>query len=299
MRMSWLLLSFLGRFSFASCNILDSHFGHAHFKSAYSQTFFYNLFIIILLPVYYMMWDVLPLRLELLPWVAIGGLAFFIYVIPYLQALKIADASTVVSLFTLGRAFVPPLAWLAIGETLTVPEILGFFIVLAGSLWHAYEPGKTNFNMRLIALMMFSGLMIAIYSICSKRIFEEIGFTSGFFYFFLADCLICLSLLFNARLRPELIEVTKSFPKIAPGYSLVVMFSLLGNFFIFAAISLTKVSYVTMTAQFQALIALLLSFAAGKIGFLQNRESLSKEAVRQKLIGFFIMAAGMAIALGF
>jgi drug/metabolite transporter (DMT)-like permease len=297
--MNWLLLSFLGRISFAICNILDSHFGHANFKSAYSQTFFYNLFILALLPIYYLIWGVNPITLDLLPWIAVGGLTFFIYVIPYLQALKIADASTVVSLFTLGRAFVPPLAWLAINETLTPPEIVGFIIVLGGALWHAYEPGKANLNMRLITLMLLSGLMIAIYSICSKKIFEEIGFQSGVFYFFLADSLICLCLLANSRLRPELIEATKSFRKIAPGYSLVVIFSLLGNIFIFGAISLTKVSHVTMTAQFQALIALLLSFLVGKLGFLQNKESLTKVAIRQKLIGFVIMAAGMAVALEF
>lgn len=297
--MGWLLLSLLGRISFASCNILDSHFRHANFKSAYSQTFFFNLFLLILLPSYYLIWGVNSITAELLPWIVVGGFAHFIYVIPYLQALKIADASTVVSLFTLGRAFVPPLAWLAINETLTPPEIVGFFIVLAGSLWHAYEPGKANINARLIVLMTLSGLMIAVYSICSKKIFDGIGFASGVFYFFSVNFLCCLSLLANPRLRPELVEAAKSFPKVAPGYSLVVLFSLLGNIFIFGAISLTKVSYVTMTAQFQAPIALCLSLVIGKLGLLKHRESLTKEAVLQKLMGFLMMAVGMVVALRF
>jgi drug/metabolite transporter (DMT)-like permease len=297
--MSWLLLSFLGRIAFAVCNILDSHFRHANFKSAYSQTFFFNLFFLALLPIYYLIWGVDPISFKLLPWILVGGLAFFAYVIPYLEALKIADASTVVSLFTVGRAFVPPLAWLAINETLTVPETLGFFIVLGGALWHAYQPGKAKLDSKLILLMLLSGLMIAVYSICSKKIFEEVGFSSGVFYFFLVDLIISISLLASPRLRPELIEAAKSFPKVAFSYSPVVLFSLLGNIFVFGAISLTKVSYVTMTAQFQALIALLLSFVVGKFGFMKNKESLSKEAVMQKVIGFVIMAIGMAVALEF
>jgi hypothetical protein len=76
-----------------------------------------------------------------------------------------------------------------------------------------------------------------------------------------------------------------------------VFFALIGHSLSFYAISLTKVTYVAMTAQFQAIFTLLISYFGREIGFLKHNESLNRKDVIQKLVGFCIMAIGMIVAL--
>jgi hypothetical protein len=52
-----------------------------------------------------------------------------------------------------------------------------------------------------------------------------------------------------------------------------------------------------MTAQFQAPLALLISYLGRNLIFFKHNESMSRDDMFRKLVGFLIMALGMAWAL--
>lgn len=238
--MIWLFYALLSRACFAVCNLIDGHFTTGKLASPYGRMVLFNIFTLFLLPIAYFSFHIKPLPYHLYPWVLASGTTFFLYVIPYLKALKISDTSTVVSLFTLARIFVPFLAYFIVGETLSPPEILGFIIVVLGALWHAYEPHKAKLNFQLILQMTLCGVLMAGYCVFSKRIFNEIHWIDGLFYIYGVAACSAFSLLLDPRLRPEIIETIKAFPPVATSYSLVVAFAFLANIFNFWTIAITK-----------------------------------------------------------
>jgi drug/metabolite transporter (DMT)-like permease len=293
----WLLIAGLGRLSFSICNILDGHFRVGVFKDSFCQTFYFSIYTAILVVVFYIFHPVEFLPSDLMPWTILAGLCLALHGIPYLSALRSSDTSTVVSLFTLGRILVPILAVFIVNESLSWNELCGFVITIFGALWHAYQPKNSRINKDLILKMTLAGMMIALFSVCSKRLFNDVPILTALFHIYFFDAIFGLSLILIPRFRPNIILTLKESKRIFIPYSIAVFFVLMGHTLSFYAISLTKVTYVAMTAQFQALLTLLISYLGRGLGFLKHNESFNKKDVIQKLVGFFIMAVGMGVAL--
>jgi len=295
--MLWLFYALISRTCYAICNLLDAHFTSGEIRDPFSRIFLFNLYLLILLVVAFFVFNFSLPPAHLVPWIIACGASFFFYIIPYLKALQISDTSTVVSLFTISRVVVPFLAYIFIGEVLTTNEIIGFVVVLAGSLWHAYEPKKARINSKLVCLMALCGFLIAAYSTFAKPVFTELHWIDGLFYVYLTSILFSFSILLVPSLRPEIVSSIKYFPKYVLPYSPIIFFSMLANATHFFAIALTKVTYATMVGQFQAFFVLVLSTLAAKLGYIRIQEDLSPRAVAQKISGFVVMALGMWIAL--
>lgn len=289
--MSWLVIACLSRLSFATCNILDAHFRINHFKNSFCQTFYFGTYLIPLLAVAYLIYPIYLLSFNHLILAAIAGFCLTVHAIPYLSALKESDTSTVVSLFTLGRVFTPLLSIIFVNEILEPREIIGFSVTLIGSLWHSYKPSSSRIDFNLLLKMLFSGLMVAGFSVSSKKLFNEVDIISGLFFIYFFDCLISLSTILIPKYSKDIIQTTKIKGLRLP-YSGTVLFALLGHTLSFYAISLTKVTYVAIIGQFQAFFALVLSIAVSKLNIFRHNESLEIKDLTQKCIGFSIMGLG-------
>ena len=75
-------------------------------------------------------------------------------------------------------------AYFFVGEVLSTQELAGFLVVLAGALWHAYEPKSARINGKLLVLMLSCGILIAIFSAGAKRLFLEVRWVDGLFYLY-------------------------------------------------------------------------------------------------------------------
>lgn len=294
--MSWFLIACLSRISFAFCNILDAHFSNGVFKNAVSQTFFFGLYVLFLVLIFPFFYDLTPLPVELFPWCIVAGACLALHGIPYLSALRQADTSIVVSLFTLGRVFAPILSIFLVNEELNFNEYAGFVITLIGCLWHAYKPTQARIDVNLVLKMILSGLMVAGFSVCSKKIFLEADVITGMYYVYLFDAICSVSTILIPRYQKDTIDTLKMSKVIVP-YSSVVFFALLGHTLSFYAISLTKVTYVILIGQFQAFFALLISVFLYKVRQLKHKESLLIPDMYRKCVGFLIMALGAYVAI--
>lgn len=299
--MFWVLVALLSRISFACCNVLDSYFRNLSFRNGFSQNFFGSLYYIVIIPVLYVV--IKPSWPEPQYWggILIAGVFSALYLVPYLEALKYADSSVVTSYFTLGRIFTPILAFFMINERLSLMEIMGFIVVMLGAFYLSLQAqggaGK-KFEFKPFLLMTLSGLMIALYTVSSKQVFDAWPWEKAFFYIVVVSSATSWLTYFLPSVKNHIREDMKLAPVIGRLYGLNVLFGLLGSILFFYSLALTKASYVAMAAQFQPFVVILLMFLARRFGLLKEvRESLDVAAVRKKSVAFFIMALGVLLSL--
>jgi len=295
--MHWLIYACLSRICFAVSNILDSHFCVGYFKNLICQMFYFGAYQLIFLAIAFLFFPVPLLSPELMFWALLSGLCLALHGVPYLSALKSADTSTVVSLFTLGRVFAPIMSYLLVKEVLDLNEVIGFGITILGSLWHAYKPESFKVDYKLVLKMMLAGFMVASFSVCSKKLFLELDVYTGVFYIFLFDSLFCILTIFIPLYTNDIIETVKR-KDIRIPYVANVIIAMIGHVLSFTAISLTKVTHVVLIGQFQAFFALAISYLFFRSSYFKHNESLKRRDVMQKMGGFVIMAVGAYWALG-
>ena len=90
------------------------------------------------------------------------------YLYPYYIALKKTDTSVVSALFALGKISIPLLSFLVLGDVLTPPQYLGFFIILFASVILNMEK-KCSFTLNsAFYLMLLSGILRAVHVVVAK-----------------------------------------------------------------------------------------------------------------------------------
>ena len=152
-------------------NILDSFLSNVVFKRLSSLIFFSSLINLILLPIIILLSN--PHLLSS-TFFGIATLIAFIevgYQYPYYWALREADTSIVVSLFSIGDLFAPLLAFLIVGEHLMPTQYIGFFLVTTASIFLTLNIKKFKVNHAAL-LMLGVSILITIQTILYKYLFD-------------------------------------------------------------------------------------------------------------------------------
>ena len=88
------------------------------------------------------------------------------------MALKKTDTSIVSSLFSLGKIFVPVLAFILLKDTLTLPQYIGFFIIIfSSSILNKKPSAKFRLN-QAFYLMFLSSFLLALRICFAKAVME-------------------------------------------------------------------------------------------------------------------------------
>lgn len=108
-----------------------------------------------------------------------NGMLFLASLVPYLYALRISDTSTVVPIFQSIPLFALVLGYVFLGEVVTITQLIGVFLVIAGGVGISLElrEKKIRFQGAALALMLLSSLLIA----CNGLIFKYITLQNNFF----------------------------------------------------------------------------------------------------------------------
>ncbi len=292
--MEWLSLALLSRLLFAVCGIFDSHYRH-YFSSGYAQTVFFALFALIAGPILLLI--IQPAMPPPTLWLPLLGAGFVmgVWIIPYFEAIKLADASAIASMFGLGRIFIPIFAFFLIGEVLQPHEYAGFAIVIAGSLFLFYSPKDTHIAMKPFMLMLLAGFMQSLYNVMNKYTLSHLPVYDAWVYMFcISNAVILLSSLLPGC-RQGLSEAVAAMPKIGPRYVVSFLVGNLGFFIFTLALSLTKVSYVVLVTVFQPFFVLAIMYVLRRFPALQSREDLEAKSIMKKISAFTIMATGLLI----
>src|SRR5689334_20073032 len=101
--MWWIAVSLISRVFFAGCNVLDSHFRPTVFKDPYAQNFCGALYYIVAVPPLFLIDGPAMPQGDTVWWHIASGVLLSLYLLPYYEAMKWGDASSVASLFNLNR----------------------------------------------------------------------------------------------------------------------------------------------------------------------------------------------------
>ncbi|HYF28762.1 MAG TPA: EamA family transporter [Candidatus Paceibacterota bacterium] len=169
--LSGILVGFLEPVLHAWSNIIDNHFSNAVFPRLPVLLFFGVALNIVFLPITFLAGLPVMLPVTLLGIVFVIAIVNVVYAFPYYLALRDADTSVVASLFSLGRIFVPVLAYFILGEVLTLPQYAGFFVIILSSALLTLDLKKLKVN-RAFFLMLACSFVLAFQTILYKFVFD-------------------------------------------------------------------------------------------------------------------------------
>jgi drug/metabolite transporter (DMT)-like permease len=115
----------------------------------------------------------------------------------YLYALDIDEASFVTPLYQMVPIIAYFFGYFILGETITLAQGLGSFVIIAGALALSFEFGRrgTRFKRNVVALMLGASLLSAINGVIFKLIAVDKGFWISLFWGFVGQVMAGLTFL--------------------------------------------------------------------------------------------------------
>lgn len=297
--MDWILLSLLAPLFWAASNFVDKYILEKYTRGIFDFVFFSTItswifFVGILL------FNKMPeLNFYSLIPIATGMILIYSYGF-YGKALEQGDTSSLVILFKLIPVVTIILAFIFLGQTLSLTEIFGFIVVLFGAVIVSFEKSKSivikGFGMILIAILMWSVMTL----------FIDYGLTKmSFWDYFLLDnlgsALAGLTMFIIPSIRKQVVEGIRT-----ATVGKYIWFSWNNVLDFLGQLSIKKALVIAPSAGLVTVVMQAQSFYAILIGALLTlllpkiiKENISASMLIKKFIGAVIMFLGIYILMKF
>ena len=230
--------------------------------------------------------------------IILSGMLYMGAMLLYLQALQSEEASVVAPFFQASPLFGYVLAYLVLGETLSVRQMTGGALIVLGALMVSVrlDRGMQAFKARLAALMLACGFVLALSALIFKIFAIEVEFWTTTFWMFVGEGIFGAALLLIPVYRREFAAMlrvnTGALLTINGSNELINLGGGLGNRYalMFAPLSIVQAIGSTTTL-FVFLFGVILSVVCPRLG----RENLSGRELTQKAIAAVLVAIGVAL----
>ncbi len=216
--MTWLLFAFSGPILWAASTHIDKYLVEQYFKRSHVAVLLIFTALIGIVPLPFI-WFFDPQAIEIpLRNVIIIGFSGILYMGAmyfYLRALQNEEASVVAPFFQTSPLFSYALAYVVLGETLTVTQMLGGGLIVCGALMISLQFGKhrrTRFRPGFVFLMVAAAFSLALSSVIFKLFAVEDEFWSTTFWMFVGEILFGIGLLASAENRRQFFGLFRSHP---------------------------------------------------------------------------------------
>jgi drug/metabolite transporter (DMT)-like permease len=156
----------------AYANILDNYLADKLFARLAPLVFFGTIFELLTVPVIWYLDPPSATPVVLLGILFVVSIIEVSYLFPYYWSLRRADTSVVASLFSLGKIFIPLLAFYFVGERLTLPQYAGFLILILSSVLLTLDFRKMRLNV-VFFIMLGTSLALSLQAILLKYVYEQ------------------------------------------------------------------------------------------------------------------------------
>ncbi|MBQ8251694.1 MAG: EamA family transporter [Alphaproteobacteria bacterium] len=294
-----LLIAFIAPMLHAASNILDARVSNFLFKSNSATIFYLGITNLFVLPFLILLGGVEILTVSVRVWPILFVVALFeiLYQIPYFKSLKRIDTSVVGAMFSLGKILLPIFAYIIVGEQLRFWQYVGFFIIIAATLFLNLKKGVSIQINFAFYLMLIASLMITLNTIFSKKALLEMNWLSfSFYYIVLSDVF-----LFLALLHPKFFKnIKKDFKVFKKNFSLLMLMEIVDRAAVLTgiyALSLLPVMVRAGISSTTPIFVLFYSLVLYKIFGSQFKENLSKGEMIKKLFCFFFIIVGVVLTV--
>ncbi len=295
--MYWLIFALLEPIFHGLANVIDNHFTNNLFKKTTTLIFFASFTNLLFLPIIFLLDFPSLITFAQIPFFTILGLTGIGYLYPYYKALKNDDTSVVVSLFSLGKIFVPLLAFLLVGEILEPTQYLGFFVIILSATLLTLN-GKQNFRPNpSFFWMILCTFIIAFEVVIYKYIFTLMSWGTGFTWATLFSFLFALPLFFITKTRTDIFSQISTFKANFRLFAFEEFLTFGGSAASTFAISLTSVTLVSAISSFQPVVVLIYALVLGRFFPKVFKEDVTAKSILKKTILFILMVLGVIIIL--
>lgn len=221
------------------------------------------------------------------------------WILLYLHAINRSEMSRVVPLFQTIPLFGLVLAFITLGETLSITQLWSVAFMLLGALVLMHERSGSYFKLdvKTLLLMLGSSFMVAlsqttfkVATTYSNYITATIWLWLGFLLFgvVLHICITKYRLEFNYMLKERLRNVLtlNSFNEV---------FDNLGELVLFAAVMIGPIALVQSLGVYEPLLIFVVSIILVKFGSTYLHEDISKPVLFQKSVGIVLILIGSLI----
>ena len=302
--MSWLVFAFSGPLLWSVSTHIDKYLVEKYFKDAPAAAFliFTALIGLFTLPfIWYFVPGVLALELASAAPMASSGVLYMGGLLFYLRALQGEEASTVAPFFQAAPFFGFVLGYLVLGETLSLTQMAGGILIVAGTTLVSLRRGgaQTRLRRRLVASMLAAALCLASSALVFKVFALDDAFWPTTFWMFVGEAFFGAGLLAVPSYRAQFLALLRANPgavvSINAANELVNLGGGLGNRYALLLAPLSLVQAVgSTTTLFVFAFGVLLSIYSPSIG----REDLSAPELLRKGAAAVLVAIGACLVSG-
>jgi drug/metabolite transporter (DMT)-like permease len=300
--MAWLWLTLGAQLLFSVGAHVDKYLLSKYFRGSApgSLILYSSLFGFAVLPVLLL---VNPSVLSIAPFhvaiVLAGGFLNVTGVIVSLYAMQRDEASVVATLFQMIPVFNYGLAYLLLGETLTVTQVVAAALIMAGAVGVSLERrrGRPMLRWPVFLRMALASFLLAANAVLFKLVALEEDFWISTFWSYVSLAIVGVVLFAFARpYRRQFLRTLRANRLPVVGLNVAnELIAVVGYVMITYATLLVPIALVSVMSGFQPLmvflIGVLLTLALPRIG----REDLSRGRVVQKLLAMACMLAGTVL----
>ena len=297
--MAWFIAALGTAFFFSLSNTLDSFFTNKVFPSTRSIAFYSVCFNIVVIPIVFLVGspDLTP-PLGMLAIFALIGLFDVLYLAPYYRAMQIEDASIVTALFSLGRMYAPFLAYILVGEVVSLPQYLGFAMILAASvlLTLDFSEKRLRINRSFWYVLIAALLIYSEGSLYKYTFIRDTHWSTGIFWAAIFSMVWMGFTLVSARQRTAVREGVPALKKTFWLFSMEELSTAVAVMLLVYATSLAPITLVNGIVSVQPFIMLgLIPLLAPLFPHQAFREDRSRRHILKKLLLFVLMIAGVLL----
>ena len=297
--MSWFYIALWAPFLLACANHNDKFLVSRYLKekSIGSIVILSSLFSGVAIPILlFIKTDVFEINLAQGSGLVATGMLSVAAAVFYLYALDIDEASFVTPFYQTVPIFAFFLAYLILGETITLSQGMGSIVVIVGALALSLEFGRRGirFKRNVVGLMLVASCLSAINGVIFKLIAVEKGFWVSLFWGFTGQVMAGLALLVCApRYRRDFFGLFKQQKVTAVGLIALswTLFGVSEAVTLYATL-LAPVALVLVINSFQPLFVFALGIALTVFLPQVVKELMDRRKVLQKGVGITFMLIG-------
>ena len=229
---------------------------------------------------------------------ATSGILYMGAMLFYLRALQAEEASVVAPFFQAVPLFGYVLGYLSLGETLSILQMAGGVLIVAGTMIVSvrFGSGFRVFKLRLAMLMLACGFASALSGLIFKIFAIEVEFWTTTFWMFVGEAIFGIALLTIASYRRQFFAVlrrnTAALLTINGSNELINLGGGLGNRYALMLAPLSLVQAIgSATTLFVFAFGVVLSILFPRLA----RETLSFRELLQKGTAALLVAVGVAL----
>jgi drug/metabolite transporter (DMT)-like permease len=230
--------------------------------------------------------------------IALSGVLYMGAMLFYLYALQWEEASVVSPFFQAAPLFGYVLAYFVLGETLSIRQMAGGALIIAGTLMVSirFGRGARIFKLRLVVLMLACGLATALSGLIFKIFAIKVEFWTTTFWLFVGEAIFGAALLAISSDRKQFVAALRknaaALLAVGGANELINLGGTLGSRY---ALLLAPLSLVQAVGSTTTLFVFAFGVALSAFFPRLIQEKLSSRDLLQKGTAALVVAAGVAL----